>query len=128
MIAVLDTHAALWCVLDAPQLGEHARSLIAGAPSGSMVLSDITLLEVSMLLAKSRLTVRGSHQRFLSELKSHFHIHPIEPDIAWEAMHLSLPQGDPFDRVITATAKCLGVPLLTRDRAIQKSGCVETVW
>jgi PIN domain nuclease of toxin-antitoxin system len=38
---------------------------------------------------------------------------------------------DPWDRLITATAIGLGVPLVTKDRAITavaKTGAVEVVW
>ena len=33
-----------------------------------------------------------------------------------------------FDRLIISTARYLGVPILTSDRAIRSSGFVEAVW
>jgi PIN domain nuclease of toxin-antitoxin system len=48
--------------------------------------------------------------------------------IADPAGRLELPHGDPFNRVITATAKVHGFPLLTRDRAITDSGVMEIIW
>jgi PIN domain nuclease of toxin-antitoxin system len=41
---------------------------------------------------------------------------------------LKLPHGDPFDRVIAATAVHHKVPLLTRDKALKRSKAVETLW
>ena len=35
---------------------------------------------------------------------------------------------DPWDRMIVATALNLGVPLVTKDRAITAAGVVETIW
>ena len=35
---------------------------------------------------------------------------------------------DPFDRFILSTAAQLCLPLVTRDRAIARSGVVETIW
>lgn len=35
---------------------------------------------------------------------------------------------DPWDPLIVATADALAVPLVTRDRAIQRSGLVDTIW
>ncbi len=35
---------------------------------------------------------------------------------------------DPFDRFILATAAQLGIPLVTADRAISKTGTVKIVW
>lgn len=43
-------------------------------------------------------------------------------------MNLKLPQSDPFDRVIVATARRLGLPLATKDRLIRKARLVPTVW
>jgi PIN domain nuclease of toxin-antitoxin system len=36
--------------------------------------------------------------------------------------------SDPWDRFIVATALVLGVPLVTRDEAIQIARIVESVW
>lgn len=57
-----------------------------------------------------------------------FRVIPIKPEIARLTITLELPHGDPFDRVIAATAKAHRIPLLTRDRSIKDSGVVETVW
>ena len=35
---------------------------------------------------------------------------------------------DPFDRMITATALRLRVPLITADRAIAEAGVVRVIW
>jgi PIN domain nuclease of toxin-antitoxin system len=35
---------------------------------------------------------------------------------------------DPWDRLIVATAVVLDAPLVTRDRRIEKSGLVRTIW
>ncbi len=35
---------------------------------------------------------------------------------------------DPFDRFILATAAQLGIPLVTADRVISKTGTVKIVW
>jgi PIN domain nuclease of toxin-antitoxin system len=41
------------------------------------------------------------------------------PDIAIDSAHLPLPlHGDPADRLMIATARHLGMPIVTRDRQI----------
>ena len=35
---------------------------------------------------------------------------------------------DPFDAAIVATARTLGAPLVTRDRAIRAAGVVDAIW
>jgi len=43
-------------------------------------------------------------------------------------MDLNLPQSDPFDRIIVASAQHHALPLLTRDQNISDSGLVKVVW
>jgi PIN domain nuclease of toxin-antitoxin system len=52
----------------------------------------------------------------------------ITSEISSLAVDLDLPQGDPFDRIIVASAMHHELPLLTRDQNISASGLVRTVW
>ncbi|MEO8616594.1 MAG: type II toxin-antitoxin system VapC family toxin [Luteolibacter sp.] len=126
--ACLDTHAVLWSLTDDPRLGAQARELIASAARTELIISDIVLLEASMLVAKGRLQMTCGPEQLLSKIADSFRVIPIDPRIAHLALSLDLPHGDPFDRVIAATAKVHGIPLLTRDRLIADSGVVEIVW
>jgi PIN domain nuclease of toxin-antitoxin system len=38
------------------------------------------------------------------------------------------PNDDPFDGLICAAARHLDLPLITRDRQIERSGLVRTIW
>jgi len=54
---------------------------------------------------------------------------PLLPEIAAGATQLgSNVPGDPADRMIVASCRHFGVPLVTRDRALQTAGEVETIW
>lgn len=128
MKACLDTHAVLWSLAGDSRLGQNARNLISSANRTELVISDMVLLEVSYLSAKGRITDAGGLDVLLAAIADHFRVIPITPEIAKLALDLELPHGDPFDRVITATAKAHGIPLLTRDRAITDSGVVDVVW
>ena len=124
----LDTHAVIWSVTDDTRLGAQARGAISGVAKGSLLIADAVLLEISMLLKKGRIVVAGEGMAFLARVEELFEIVPINARIADLAARLDLPHGDPFDRVITATAKVHSIPLLTRDRAITDSGVVEIIW
>lgn len=128
MKACLDTHAVLWSLADDSQLGSKARKLISSASRTELVISDIVLLEVSYLSAKGRIKDAAGLDVLLAKIVGSFRVLPIDPAIAELALSLDLPHGDPFDRVITATAKIHKIPLLTRDRLIVDSGVVETIW
>lgn len=128
MKACLDTHAVLWSLAGDSALGDGARKLISSACRMELVISDIVLLEVSYLSAKGRIEDADGLDVLLATIADSFRVIPISPEIASLALALELPHGDPFDRVITATAKIHKIPLLTRDRLIVGSGIVETVW
>ena len=52
-------------------------------------------------------------------------------DVAVADACTTIPRGllaDPWDRLIVATATTLGIPLVTRDSAIQSAGLVTTIW
>jgi PIN domain nuclease of toxin-antitoxin system len=126
--AVLDTHTVLWALADDPRLGEGARRWIQPRGRSELGVASLTLLEVAMLIQKERIFIEGDPAAFLQQIEKQFSILEIESAVAWEAMSVSLPQGDPFDRIILATALHHRVPLLTRDQEITRSGLVEVIW
>lgn len=125
---LLDTHAVIWMLLDDPRLGKDARNEIEHAEAGDLVISDMTLLEISMLVEKNKLLIQGSLIAYLTDIAAQFQVLPIDTLIAVEAMSLKLPQGDPFDRVIVATARRHNLTLITKDRHITCSKQVATLW
>ena len=126
--ACLDTHAVLWSLADDPRLGSQARSLISHSRRSELIISDIVLLEISYLSAKGRIEDVDGVDILLAKVAESFRVIPISPEIARLALELDIPHGDPFDRVIAATAKTHAIPLLTRDRSITDSGSVATLW
>lgn len=67
-------------------------------------------------------------RQFLPSLAEALEVLPIVPAIASSASALALPQGDPFDRIIVATALHHGLTLVTKDAAITQSGLVPVLW
>lgn len=128
MKACLDTHAVLWSLADDPRLGAKSREIIAQSNRSELVISDIVLLEVAYLHAKGRIESEDGLDALLAKISDSFHVVPINREIAGLAVSLELPQGDPFDRVISATAITLGIPLLTRDRKVTECMAVLTIW
>lgn len=128
MKALLDTHAILWTLADDARLGKKARSIVKGAVPGALAISDISLLEIALLVDRGRVTLDGSLRGLLDEVSSCFRVLPIEPAVAEKSMALQLEQADPFDRVIAATACHHRLTLVTRDKRLVKSREFETVW
>jgi len=125
---LLDTHAAIWAAEEDPQLGQRAKTALLSATPGDILISDITLLEISMLVKKGRIQTKISTTEYLKRLQSIYPPIRITPDIATLAMDLALPQGDPFDRIIVATVSQKQLTLITRDLHITESKLVPTLW
>jgi PIN domain nuclease of toxin-antitoxin system len=131
-VILLDTHAWLWLCLEPRRLSPPATAAIRRAASdGGLSLASISLLEVAMLVARGRITAQGTPETWLARMldASAVTVREITPAIATLAAHLSddFP-GDPADRLIAATARATGVPLVSRDARMRESPLVETIW
>lgn len=130
--AVADTHTVVWYLYDDARLSERARTLIEGVASvGDQIgFSAITLAEVVYLSEKGRI-----HQEALGRMLAALD----EPRaVLWDlpldrAVVAVMPSVDRTevpdlpDRIIAATAKLYGVPIISRDRQIRLSS-VESIW
>ncbi len=125
---LLDTHAILWTLNDDACLGNYARKIVTKAVSHELAISALSLLEISMLIEKRRIHLDLASIDFLKKIETSFTVIPLDAIIASEAMQIPLSHGDPFDRVIVATARSQGLTLLTKDRAITESGLVPVIW
>jgi PIN domain nuclease of toxin-antitoxin system len=132
MPAVLDTHAAIWYLLDASNLSQAVFSLIDTAASNGVptYISAVSLVEVVYLVERGRIA-SDAFDKFVRELGQNnptFKVVPLDYNIA-SALR-EIPRDlvpDMPDRIIAATALHLGLPLVTRDRRLQAAG-IQTIW
>lgn len=129
---VLDTHVLIWWLDDPSKLSTRARRAIRrSAADGSVIVSAISLFEISTLLRRGRLQLAVEGRQWFAALTSlpELRIEPVTADIAWlgGADDDHLP-GDPADRIIAATAHALSCKLVTADRKLRSAGFVEVVW
>ena len=123
---LLDTHAAVWLLEGSAKLGKAALEAIRGEES--LALSDISLLELALLERRGTISLRPNAAAGLDAFAEKLRVLPIDARIAAEAVAIALPQRDPFDRVIAATARVLGLTLVTKDRQITEAQVVKTIW
>lgn len=129
---VVDTHAAVWYLLNAKSLSFNAQKAMdeavqAGDP---VYVSSISLVEVVYLVEKGKLpaVVLDRLTRALSEPDSGFVIAPLNLAVAPAILQISRETvPDMPDRIIAATALDLGLRLVTRDSKIAKTG-ITTIW
>jgi PIN domain nuclease of toxin-antitoxin system len=131
MRALLDTHVWIWWLLGSERLSlAERRALDRLAGSGGCHLSAMSLWEAQMLHIKGRLSLDRPFSHWLREASDPGVVALLPLDVAVVVALDSLPEsfhGDPADRLIVATALTHGLPLATRDRAIQTSGVVS-IW
>ena len=123
---LLDTHVLIWAAEDNRRLGEAARATIEEARYSDRVgVSAITPWEIALLVEKGRLQLAmelGAWIRTALQAPG-IDLMPIEPAIAIDSVRLPGNfQADPADRLIIATARRWGAPLLTADTAILAYG------
>jgi len=123
---LLDTHTAIWIVRNerlAPRAVEAMNT--AHQEAGTVFVSPITAWEVGLLVARNRLNLLMTPQRWFARLLSlpGVQLAELSPDILMASSFLpGDPPRDPADRIILATARDLGATLITRDQALLKYG------
>jgi PIN domain nuclease of toxin-antitoxin system len=130
-VPLLDTHAWLWWVEGDRRLQRRVRDTLDRLPQeGRPYLSAISLWEVAMLVERGRVVFSVSLSEWLAAAAHprSVRIIPISSKIAAQTADLPVTfHRDPADRLIVASCRVLGLPLLTRDVRILRSRLV-TRW
>jgi PIN domain nuclease of toxin-antitoxin system len=123
---LLDTCAVIWLANGDPMLPQAMLAIRAAGFAQAIHVSPISAWEIG-LLSRPRPN-RSAELHFQPDPKAWFarfmsgpgiREASFTPDIAIEASHLPGElHGDPADRLIIATARHFGLPVITRDRKI----------
>jgi len=130
--AVADTHAAVWYLFDDPRLSLAAQNLIEATRVSrrKIAVSSISLAELVYLVEKSRLQ-QSAYDDLRSAMMDREHVFHEAPftaavvDAMRQVSRSEIP--DMPDRMISATAIHLGVPVISRYSRIRAS-TVPTIW
>jgi PIN domain nuclease of toxin-antitoxin system len=129
---VVDTHSAIWYLGRSPRLSSTARTAICAAiDAGEPVfISAVSVAEVTYLVEKGRLTPQQLLDlvSVLHRPDSGFRVAPFDLAIAEVLAGISRQiVPDMPDRMIAATARHLGLSLVTVDAEIRQAG-IPTIW
>ncbi|MGA9796922.1 MAG: type II toxin-antitoxin system VapC family toxin [Rhizomicrobium sp.] len=121
MRLLLDTHIALWAIVDDPKLPPKARALIADADN-TIAVSAASVWEIAI---KHGLERKGPNRMPISGTQAvkYFHAAGYEM-LAVSAAHAAAVERlkphhtDPFDRLLVAQALAEPIRLLTHDKRI----------
>jgi PIN domain nuclease of toxin-antitoxin system len=124
---LLDTHTALWFMLEPHKLSETAKSIILDAGSPKYV-SIVSAWEVALKLGTAKLSIGGGLSEFYRMIdKNGFFSIGVEREHISMLSALPPVHRDPFDRILIAAALADGMALVTADENIRKYD-VPIVW
>lgn len=130
--AVTDTHSLIWYLEADPELSSAARETFFAGDRGELVVyvPTICLVEIIYLQEKGRIS-SGLLGQFNAKLLAGATGLALADLTANVVTALALiPRStvpDMPDRIITATALHLGLPLISKDSKIQVSG-IQIIW
>jgi PIN domain nuclease of toxin-antitoxin system len=129
--AVLDTHALIHHTAGGKHLGRRAAGHFEACEARAAIayVPVAVIWEFSLLVRSARINLEGSVSDFFETLFSNPAYQPV--DMTAEHVFLAeevRPNNDPFDGLICAAALDLDLPLITRDRDIEDSRIVRTLW
>ncbi|MEZ5507107.1 MAG: type II toxin-antitoxin system VapC family toxin [Gammaproteobacteria bacterium] len=131
-VILLDTCAIIWDALDQTKLTEKAKAAIAKADEhNALIISDISIWEISMLIKRSRIEVATTAANFINLFleSRNISVVSISPEIAELSTNFgSEINNDPADRIIAATSIIQNAQLITADLNLIQSSLIDTIW
>ena len=118
MRVLLDTHVALWALVDDPRLSSSARILIEDSRN-ILFVSAATVWEISIkrTVSPEKMPISGVEAIQFFQ-RAGYRFLDISPDHASRVETLPRHHNDPFDRIIVAQALIEPLVLVTSDRIL----------
>lgn len=128
MRLLLDTHAFLWWVTDAPKLSTAAREAIQD-PQAECLVSLVSCWEMAIKQSLGKLKLESPLEQFVPTHMATNGFLQMDIEFRHVARVAGLPfyHRDPFDRLLAAQAMVEDVPLVSGDPAFDDYG-VKRLW
>jgi PIN domain nuclease of toxin-antitoxin system len=119
---LLDTHIWIWNDLEPWKLSSDVNRELA-KPENELWLSPVSIWELALQLDKKRITLQQDVRSWVEESVADLHLR--EAALTWEVAHAFrfavLPQRDPADRLLVATARVHDLTLVTADAQLMSA-------
>ena len=118
MRLLLDTHVLIWAMQQPERLSPTARTALADRQN-EIFVSAASVWEIAIKVASGRLAFPVADiDIMLAEMG--FSVVEIAPRHAVELLALPRLRGDPFDRMLIAQARAVGLTLVSDDAMIRQ--------
>ncbi len=128
---LLDTHILIRWLAEPQKLSRNQLRVVEQAVKRSepLAISDMTLLEIAVLLGEGSHRINSSIEDLFTDLQDNpfFRVLPLTYEIAVEVAAVGSSLRDPADRAIVATARVHRLRLVTSDQRIIESKLVSVV-
>lgn len=122
MNLLLDTHIALWAIVDDRRLPREAAAWIAdGANSIWVSAASVWEIAIKRMLAKKSMPISG-RQALGYFREAGYRLLEIRPEHAAAIEDLPTIHADPFDRMLVAQAEVEPLKLVTSDALLARYG------
>jgi len=129
-VILLDTHAFVWLVAAKERLSETAVEAIEGDPDLAVCVASIQ--EVAYLVARGRISPDRPIETWVRDALNVHEVGALAPTVSSALRAGSLDptafHGDPFDRLIYATAVEHDARLLSVDERLRQFDPARVVW
>ena len=129
-----DTVTIIWWLAGDPRLSEPAADLLQAADDGDGIhVSAITLVDIWYATHKRTDPITPDQltalDTLLADPEINIHVLPVTNAVALLAREPSREElPDPFDRLILATARAHGMPLISPDRVLRNLPPHSAAW
>jgi PIN domain nuclease of toxin-antitoxin system len=123
---LLDTHIWLWSLREPSRIAKRVQTALADE-ANELWLSPISAWEALTLHRKNKIQLHIDPASWLAQSTAQLREAPLTHEIVLAAHQLQLPHADPADHFLAATAKVLGLTLVTSDQNLLGLGDIATL-
>ena len=125
MRVLLDTQVLYMAAIGQP-FSKRVQALL-GNPENELLLSSTSIFEIALKHTRGKVDMpEALVQQAMRDLG--ITVISFEPRHAYRLFSLPMHHGDPFDRMIIATALVENVPLIGGDRQFARYKGLRTIW
>ena len=126
---VTDTHALIWWFIDSPRISSKAAEIFEKCERGENVIfiPSIVMAEALTIFEKKKVSFNFKNLLQKIDASQNFMLIALDYPLLQEMMTLKdIPEM--HDKIIASTAKHLKAPIITKDKTLQKSSFIKTIW